>query len=281
MPINLSATYHQKIFNKAKHQSRPFSEVLQYYANERFLFRLGKSAYRPRFVLNGAMEFFLAEGDAGPLSSEIAQTGKRPYSVGNLVNIVKEICALSVQNDGLDFSPATVHGFNLKDDNEEVRGVRVLFTCYLGSVTTPMQLDFLFSTDLNLEPVDFQFPLMFEALEPASVLALPFETVVAEKFHAIFTAEAGTPSLKDFYDIWTLMHWQQMDYALLKEALLKTLQQDSNESPQQMPEVLSMEFARRQHEAWYSFVRKHQLKNAPFDFSEVIRDLRLFYARLM
>ncbi|MPM08040.1 hypothetical protein SDC9_54352 [bioreactor metagenome] len=280
MPINLSATYHQKIFNKAKHQARPFSEILQYYANERFLFRLGKSAYRQKFILNGAMEFLPAERDTGQLVSELTQPGNRVYSVGNLVAIVKEICALSVENDGLDFSPATVHGFTLKNE-DEARGVRILFTCYLGSVTTPMQLDFLFDAEPTFSEVDFEFPMMFENLEPANVRALPFETVVAEKFHAILAVNEGNLHLKDFYDIWTLMHWQQLNYALLKETLLNILAQASMEPTSQMPDVLSMDFARRQHGAWYSFVRKYQLKNAPFDFSEVIRDLRLFYARLM
>ena len=280
MPINLSATYHQKIFNKAKQQSRPFSEILQYYANERFLFRLGRSTYRQKFILNGAMEFFLADVDVAQLPTELAQTGKHTYSVASLVAIVKEICALSVENDGLDFSPSTVQGFTLKEE-EVARGIRILFTCYLGSITTPMQLDFLFEGDQTSAVVDFQFPLIFDSLEPASVRALPFETVTARKFRALLAPDGGTPRLKDFYDIWTLMHWQQMNYALLKEALSKELAQAAIESPQQMPEVLSLDFARRQHEAWYSFVRKYQLKNAPFDFSEVIRDLRLFYARLM
>ncbi len=280
MPINLSATYHQKIFNKAKQQARSFDEILQYYANERFLFRLGKSAYRQKFILNGAMDFILPEAEGAPLSAEITQSANRGYSVGSLVAIVKEMCELSVENDGLDFSPATVHGFTLKEE-EEVQGVRILFTCYLGSITTPMQLDFLCSSVVNSDPVDFQFPLMFDALEPANIRALPFEAVIAEKFRSILTYGTSHGRMKDFYDIWYLMHWQQTNYALLKETLTRTLERASIEFPTEIPAVLSMEFAHRQHEAWYSFVRKNQLKNAPFDFSEVIRDIRLFFARLM
>ncbi|MEA5077696.1 MAG: nucleotidyl transferase AbiEii/AbiGii toxin family protein [Anaerolineaceae bacterium] len=279
MPINLSATYHQKIFNKAKQQARSFSEILQYYANERFLFRLGKSAYRQKFILNGAMDFLVPDSDEKHTFNE-SLLGSRSYSVGSLVAIVKEICELSVENDGLDFSPATVHGFTLKED-AEVQGVRILFTCYLGSITTPMQLDFIFNIELKAEPIDFQFPLMFDALEPANIRALPVEAVIAQKFQSIITLGTNNGRMKDFYDIWYLMHWQQMNYALLKETLVKTLASASIEFPTEIPAALSMEFAHRQHESWYSFVRKNQLKNAPFDFSEVIRDIRLFFARLM
>lgn len=279
MPINLSATYHQKIFNKAKQQARSFSEILQYYANERFLFRLGKSAYRKKFILNGAMDFLVPNREE-KLTFNETLLDSRSYSVGSLVTIVKEICELSVENDGLDFSPATVHGFTLKEE-AEVQGVRILFTCYLGSITTPMQLDFIFNNDLKAEPVDFQFPLMFDALEPANIRALPVEVVIAQKFQSIITLGINNSRMKDFYDIWYLMHWQQMNYALLKETLVKTLASASIEFPTEIPTTLSMEFAHRQHESWYSFVRKNQLKNAPFDFSEVIRDIRLFFARLM
>jgi hypothetical protein len=54
---NLSASIHQKLLNKAAAEHRPFNELLQYYAIERFLYRLGQSPYRQRFVLQGALVF--------------------------------------------------------------------------------------------------------------------------------------------------------------------------------------------------------------------------------
>jgi hypothetical protein len=40
MPQNVAASVHQRLLNIAKQTERPFNELLQYYAMERFLYRL-------------------------------------------------------------------------------------------------------------------------------------------------------------------------------------------------------------------------------------------------
>jgi hypothetical protein len=54
---DLSASIHQRLLNKAKADQIPFGELLQYFAIERFLYRLSKSVYRNSFILKGAMVF--------------------------------------------------------------------------------------------------------------------------------------------------------------------------------------------------------------------------------
>jgi len=39
LPKNMSASVRQRLFNRAKLDRRPFNELLQYYAMERFLYR--------------------------------------------------------------------------------------------------------------------------------------------------------------------------------------------------------------------------------------------------
>ena len=58
---NLPASVQARLSNQAKATGRPFMELLQYYAIERFLYRLSKSPYQGRFVLKGAL-MFLAWG---------------------------------------------------------------------------------------------------------------------------------------------------------------------------------------------------------------------------
>lgn len=57
MTSNLSASVRQRLTNKAKETSRPFQEVLQYFAMERFLYCLSRSPYADKFVLKGALMF--------------------------------------------------------------------------------------------------------------------------------------------------------------------------------------------------------------------------------
>ncbi|MDZ7717410.1 MAG: hypothetical protein U5K72_01160 [Balneolaceae bacterium] len=46
---------HQRLLNKSRERRRPFNELLQYYAMEKFLLRMSKSAYTEEFVLKGAL----------------------------------------------------------------------------------------------------------------------------------------------------------------------------------------------------------------------------------
>jgi len=57
MTRNVAASVRQRLLNHARAEDRPFNEVLQYFALERFLYRLGRSSYRRQFVLKGALMF--------------------------------------------------------------------------------------------------------------------------------------------------------------------------------------------------------------------------------
>lgn len=55
MARNVAASIRQKLLNKSKADIRPFNETLQYYAMERFLYRLSQSKHVNRFILKGAL----------------------------------------------------------------------------------------------------------------------------------------------------------------------------------------------------------------------------------
>lgn len=52
---NIAASVRQRLLNRARSESRPFDELLQYYAMERFLYRLSQSEHRNKFILKGAL----------------------------------------------------------------------------------------------------------------------------------------------------------------------------------------------------------------------------------
>ncbi len=52
---DLAASVHQRLLDKARQTDRPFNEMLQYFAIERFLYRLSQSKYSKNFVLKGAL----------------------------------------------------------------------------------------------------------------------------------------------------------------------------------------------------------------------------------
>jgi len=52
---NIAMSIYQKLLNKARETGRPFYEVLQYFAMERFLYRLSQSPHAEKFILKGAL----------------------------------------------------------------------------------------------------------------------------------------------------------------------------------------------------------------------------------
>jgi Nucleotidyl transferase AbiEii toxin, Type IV TA system len=56
---NFAASVRARLFTEAKRRNTDFQLILQRYAAERFLYRIGVSQHRGRFVLKGAMLFVL------------------------------------------------------------------------------------------------------------------------------------------------------------------------------------------------------------------------------
>ncbi len=52
---DIGASVQQRLLNRARAEGRPFQEPLQYFAVERLLYRLAKSAFADLLVLNGAL----------------------------------------------------------------------------------------------------------------------------------------------------------------------------------------------------------------------------------
>ena len=52
---NVSASVRQRLLNISRQDKRPFNELVQYYAMERFLYRLSQSKYADDFILKGAL----------------------------------------------------------------------------------------------------------------------------------------------------------------------------------------------------------------------------------
>jgi hypothetical protein len=68
--LNLAASVHQRLLNRAKASFHPFGGLLQHFAIERFLYRLSRSRHVDRFILKGALML--------PIWSGVASRGRRP-----------------------------------------------------------------------------------------------------------------------------------------------------------------------------------------------------------
>lgn len=78
---NLAASVQARLQNQARATKRPFQELLQYYAMERFLYRLSMTPHRARFLLKGAL--MLHVWDAPLARAEATACSKRPAALAS------------------------------------------------------------------------------------------------------------------------------------------------------------------------------------------------------
>jgi hypothetical protein len=67
---NTAASVRQRLLKKARETARPFNELLQYYAIERFLYRMSLSRHAAKFILKRAFMFAARRAPLSPLSAK-------------------------------------------------------------------------------------------------------------------------------------------------------------------------------------------------------------------
>jgi hypothetical protein len=217
---NLAASVQARLQNRARETKRPFQELLQYFAMERFLYRLSKSPHRSRFVLKGALMLYVWDAPLARATKDVDFLGRLDNSLENLARVVREVCTTEVEPDGMLFDPDTVKTERIKED-ADYEGVRVRFVGLLGKARATMQIDVGFGDVVTpgAEPIIYPALLDFPAAE---LSGYPRETVVAEKFQAMVYLRTANSRMKDFYDIWLLASQFPFDGKLLAKAVSAT-----------------------------------------------------------
>jgi hypothetical protein len=105
---NIPASVRQRLFNRAKSDRRPFNELLQYYAMERFLYRLSQSAHADRFVLKGALMLRVWGSPELRPTMDIDLLGITSNQESDIITQVKDILTVDVETDGLAFDTASI-----------------------------------------------------------------------------------------------------------------------------------------------------------------------------
>jgi hypothetical protein len=123
---NVAASVRQRLLNEARASGRPFNELLQYFAMERFLFRLFRSPHAEKVVLKGALMLATWKVSLTRPTKDIDLLGQMANDVERIVDVVKEMCRQDVEPDGLVFDPASVSGERIAEE-AEYEGVRVRF----------------------------------------------------------------------------------------------------------------------------------------------------------
>ena len=201
---NLSASIHQKLLNQAKGLDKPFNELLVLYAIERFIYRVGKSPYKENFILKGAAVFIAWHSAISRPTRDIDFLSYGDPSASHLEKVIREICEVKVEADGLVFDPGSIRAEIIKE-GAEYEGVRVQFNCSLGSAAIPMRVDIGFGDALPEKPKFINYPTLLQGTPAPRIRIYSPESVFAEKYHAMVVLGEANSRMKDFYDMWWII----------------------------------------------------------------------------
>jgi hypothetical protein len=154
---DLGASVRQRLLNQSRAQNRPFQELLQYFAMERFLYRLAKSQYADRFILKGALLLTAWRAPLSRPTMDIDLAGRTNNQLDHIREVVSAVCEVALDPDGIEFNRASIEVSRIKED-ADYEGVRVQFHGTLVRARIPMQIDIGFGDVITPGPTEIEYP---------------------------------------------------------------------------------------------------------------------------
>jgi hypothetical protein len=244
VPKNVAASVRHRLLNRAREEQQEFQLVLTRYALERLIFRLSLSSYADKFVLKGAMLFYVWNPTAGAYrpTRDLDFLMRGENSAEILETIFRKIAQAEVSPDGLVFDPESIKADPIREDNR-YGGLRVNLMALLEKARIPLQIDVGFGDKITPGPEQIAFPSLL-GQEVSRLFAYPKETVIAEKLEAMVSLGEANSRMKDFYDIHFLFIHYAFDGDILRQAIAATFAVRGTVLPTGEIYTLSAEYSR-------------------------------------
>jgi hypothetical protein len=266
-----------RLKNEARRMGRPYVELLELFAVERFLYRLARSRHRERFVLKGALLLRHWLGADSRPTRDIDLLGPLETNAEGLRAILRELLALEVEDDGIAYRQESVVVAPIRVESP-VRGLRAHFDATLGPTRLRYQVDVGLG-DAVYPPAEEVASGSLLGLPKASLRAYTPYTTVAEKLEAVVVLGDANSRIKDYYDLTLLPRTLAFEGPLLTEAIRRTFARRSTPIPDGAPEGLGDAFARApvNTSRWKGFLEKTRLMESERPgLEQIVREIRTF-----
>lgn len=266
---NFAASVRARLLDVTKRQGGNFQFTLQRYAAERFLYRLGVSPHRERFILKGAMLFIHWAPLIHRPTKDLDLAGYWENDAASLEAAFRDMCSIACPTDGLEFDLATLTIEPIRD-GAEYHGFRIRLNALLAGAVIPFQVDVGFGDAIIPEPSEIVYPVLLDA-EPPRIRAYPREASIAEKLHAMVSHADVNTRYKDFYDIYLLSSRFSFEGATLAESISATFSRRKAAMLSAWPVALTPGFYAdaSRAEQWRRYLSRSNLTDAPPDFGAV------------
>ncbi|MCP3954300.1 MAG: nucleotidyl transferase AbiEii/AbiGii toxin family protein [Desulfobacterales bacterium] len=272
-PKNISASVRQRLLNRAKRDRRPFNELLHYYAMERFLYRLSKSAHAERFILKGALMLRVWRSPELRPTMDIDMLGKTRNEEADIVLQIRDILAANVAADGLAFDTDSIQTERIVED-ADYEGIRIRLLATLGSAKINMRIDIGFGDVVYPDPEESDLPTVLD-FPPPRLLCYSRESSISEKLETMVKLSVLNSRMKDFYDIWLLSRQFDFDGAKLTEAIRLTFERRGTKLPLEI-EAFAEPFIEAKQTQWVAFCKRLQKDHVPTYFGEITASIDIF-----
>ena len=274
---NYGKSNRTKLLNLSKQtKGADYNLILLRFVQERFLYRLSLSAYRENFFLKGGALLFAHERFAARPTRDMDFLGDHiSRDKENIKRIMHEICSIECEEDGVKFECGEDEIW-LEDITveKEYSGTRVHMTAHMDTIVQQFSIDVGFGDVIVPQPAQLDYPLLIEGLPAVNVEAYSLETVVAEKFQTMIDRGTINSRMKDFFDVYTILKADKVDYELLKEAIVEVFANRGTELDADNV-VFSEDFAQDEslQAMWKAYLKRIKYKDE-LPFSEVMDIVR-------
>lgn len=219
MKTSIEQSTKEKIKTLAKERETTFAELWRNLILERFLTRLSHSSYKDKFVLKGGtlLAKYISIGrETQDLDFFIQQLSNTEQS---LKIALQAICDIDAK-DSFVFKVTKIK--ILDHVHLAYTGAEISLLATFGATKTVIRMDLGFG-DL-VEPIDYSINLISTSRGPLfenkiSLRCYPKEFIFAEKLETVVFRGASNTRMKDFHDLYSLIHLGELENSLLEKAL--------------------------------------------------------------
>ena len=270
-PANIARSVHQRLLTRAKTERRPFNELLQHYAIERFLYRLGRSEHAEKLLLKGALLLRVWKIPMARPTMDIDVLGRTDRTPGALTAALRDCMATEVDQDGMRYDPTSLTTEAITLDADYYQGWRIRFRAFLGNARVTMQVDVGIGDIVYPTPIWIDYPVLLDQPAP-HLLAYTPENAIAEKYQATVELDMANSRMKDFHDLWTLARNLEFEGRRLSEAIRRTFERRKTQLPTAVPTAFTSAFFedRGKRIQWQAFLGKGLMTTEKVSLAEVM-----------
>jgi predicted nucleotidyltransferase component of viral defense system len=262
----------EKIKALAKEREATFAELWRNLILERFLIRLARSPYKEKFVLKG-----------GTLLAKYIHIGRETqdldFFIQKLSNteqslrvVLQAICDIDA-NDSFAFEVTKIKV--LDHSQLAYTGAEITLRALFGATKTVMRMDLGFGD--RVEPIEYPMDLIATSRGPLfesriSLHCYPKEFIFAEKLETVVFRGGGNTRMKDFHDLYSLIHLGDLDSSTIEKAIQMVF--PHRKTPlKKLPIVFGKAAFETLEKNWNSYRRKIKSREDTLKLPESIEDV--------